>query len=174
MRHYYRGKAHRDQPTGREFPRRSCQPERRLTSPHSLSPPTAPQARADQRTDFAGQSCEFARLRQERGERFRAEGFEFICVHKNGTRFRRGTAPRSVSHREFVSAGGLMSYGANADDLRRVEGNYLGRILKGEKSADLPVVQSTRFELVINLTTAKALGLTVSNQIQLLADDVIE
>jgi putative ABC transport system substrate-binding protein len=67
-----------------------------------------------------------------------------------------------------------MSYGANADDLRRVEGNYLGRILKGEKSADLPVVQSTRFELVINLTTAKALGLTVSNQIQLLADDVIE
>jgi len=67
-----------------------------------------------------------------------------------------------------------MSYGANAVDLFSLAGAYTGRILKGEKPGDLPVVQSTKFEFVINLKTASALGIAVPNSMQLLADEVIE
>jgi len=67
-----------------------------------------------------------------------------------------------------------MSYGANLSDRDRVAGPYVGRILNGEKPADLPVQQSSRFELVINLKTAKMLGLTFPNSLQLLADEGIK
>ena len=82
--------------------------------------------------------------------------------------------PAIYVRREFAEAGGLMSYGANVADGYREVGRYAGRILNGEKPADLPVIQATKLELVINLKAAKALNIELPRLVRALADEVIE
>jgi putative ABC transport system substrate-binding protein len=102
------------------------------------------------------------------------DGFFFSKRMKLVALAARNSIPTAYQWRDAVAAGGLMSYGPSLPDSYRQAGIYVGRVLKGEKAANLPVMLPTTFDFAVNLKTAKTLGLTVSNQLQLLADEVIE
>jgi len=103
-----------------------------------------------------------------------ADALHLSQIHKIIDFLEDNRIPGMFSVREYALAGGLMSYSASYRDLFRRSATYVHKILQGTKPSDLPVEQPTKFDLVINLKTAKDLGLTVSNQMQLLADEVIE
>jgi putative ABC transport system substrate-binding protein len=102
------------------------------------------------------------------------DSFFFSRIEQLGTLTLRHAVPAICPYRAFAAAGGLMSYGASVTDLYRMVGVYTGRILKGEKPADLPVQQPTKFEFIINMKTARALGIDLPLHLQQLADEVIE
>src|SRR5262249_38255965 len=118
----------------------------------------------------------FATLARDRAEALdvAADGFFTSRRVQFATLAMRYAVPMAHSARETVEAGGLMSYGTDIGDMYHRVGVYTGRVLKGARPADLPVLQATRFEFVINLQTARALGLDVPLHLQQLADEVIE
>jgi putative ABC transport system substrate-binding protein len=118
----------------------------------------------------------FASLRERRIEALliTADGFFFGLQEKLATLAVRHAMPTFYPLSDYVTAGGLISYGANLADSWRQAGIYVGKILKGTKVPDLPVIQAAKFELVINLKTARALGLEIPAKLLALADNVIE
>jgi ABC-type uncharacterized transport system substrate-binding protein len=129
-----------------------------------------------QARDDAGIDAAFASLIEQHAAALLVSGDAFFGGRRQklAELALRHNIPTSCPYREQAVAGCLMSYGANPSDTVRQLGTYVGRILKGEKPGDLPVQQPIKFEFVINLKTAKALGLTVPPSILLLADEVIE
>ena len=118
----------------------------------------------------------FAILERERPDALFVAGDAFFASRavQFATLTARGRIPATYSRRDYVAAGGLMSYGTDFTDSFRQVGVYTGKILKGAKPADLPVVQSTKFEFVINLQTARSLGIEVPPGVLAIADEVIE
>jgi putative ABC transport system substrate-binding protein len=118
----------------------------------------------------------FATLERERPDALFVSGDAFFASRavQFATLTARGMSPATYSLRDYVAAGGLMSYGTDFTDSFRQVGVYTGKILKGEKPADLPVMQSTKFEFVINLQTARSLGIEVPPGVLAIADEVIE
>jgi putative ABC transport system substrate-binding protein len=118
----------------------------------------------------------FATLVRDRADALfvAADGFFTSRRVQFATLAARHAIPATYSNRTYPDVGGLMSYATDRVDMWRQVGAYTGQILKGAKPAELPVLQSTKWELVINMQTARALGLEVPNSLQLLADEVIE
>jgi putative ABC transport system substrate-binding protein len=116
----------------------------------------------------------FVRLRGMRASALLVQGDAFLINERIVALAARDTLPAMYQTRELVAAGGLMSYGPSVADMYRQMGVYAGKVLKGTNPAEMPVLQPTKFETAINLRTAKALGLNLSDNLLSLADEVIE
>jgi putative ABC transport system substrate-binding protein len=127
-----------------------------------------------QRADELEYAFEIMQREQARGVLILGDQLIFVQRHRVNDLARHGRLPTAWTAREGVEAGGLLSYGPSVPDLYRRAATYVDKILKGAKPADLPVEQPTTFELVINMKTAKALGLTIPRSLLLRADQVIE
>jgi putative ABC transport system substrate-binding protein len=127
-------------------------------------------------TDQNGVDAAFETIAQQRAHALLVSSDSFFLTASDQivALAARHRVPAMYDRRDFAASGGLMSYGPDVSDSIRRVGVYAGRILKGEKPADLPVVQSTKFELVINLKTAKSLGLTIPEPLLAIADEVIQ
>jgi putative ABC transport system substrate-binding protein len=127
-------------------------------------------------TNQADVEATFATLVREKAGALIITGDTFFTTHQRQIADLAASyaVPAIEQTREFAAAGGLASFGPGSLAIARQAGMYVGRILKGEKPADLPIVQPTKFELVINLKTAKALGLTIPETLLATADDVIQ
>ena len=120
--------------------------------------------------------AQFARLDQEPADAMLVIASPFFTARARqiAALAARHRIPAIYARREFAEAGGLMSYGYNFAELYRELGRYAGRILNGEKPAELPIIQPTKFELVINLKAAKAINFEIPSTLLAIADDVIE
>jgi putative ABC transport system substrate-binding protein len=127
---------------------------------------------------YAGSEAEidaaFDKIREVRAGALLAQGDSFLINKRIVSLAARDAVPAMYQVRDLVAAGGLMSYGPIISDMYRQMGIYVGKVLDGANPAELPVLQPAKFELVINLKTAKALGLKVSDDLLSLADEVIE
>jgi putative tryptophan/tyrosine transport system substrate-binding protein len=147
-----------------------------LRDVHEAAPAIGLQIQILNATSIGEIDAAFASVARERPDALFVAGDAFFLDRRGQfvTLTARDRIPATYAIRDFVADGGLMSYGADIADMFRQVGVYTGRILKGEKPADLPVVQSTKFEFVLNLKTAKALGIDVPPGLLSIADEVIE
>jgi putative ABC transport system substrate-binding protein len=150
--------------------------EAQLREMHEASRSLGLQILVEQASNEREIDAVFPRLIQQRADALLIGADPFLHSHRQqAARLAlRNTLPTISDLREYAAAGGLMSYGNSVSDVYRHAGIYAGRIIKGDKAGDLPVVQPTKFEFVINLKTAKALGLEVPPALLARADEVIE